>query len=472
MRLAIWKARFKRLDFNSTKSTLTKSIQQKLLQTNRMLYVYYRIPFMYKTFFSLILLIHSTFLAAQRLPDHVYNPDIRTVKLFKQNIQKSLPLIKLNSNDLLELHFDDLCGYAKNYFYTLQLCNADWSPATDVNVFDYLTGFTQNRLSQYRISSVSLTKYVHYQALLPERNCMPTKSGNYLLKVFLDSDTAKLAFTKRLLVVDEKALVGGRVEQPFDNEFGNSHQKIQVSVNTLKLNILSPQQVKMVILQNNRWDNAVKNIQPSFIRGVMYEYNGEKDCLFPAGKEYRWADLRSFRFQSDRIDRVDKWVQPMEVYIKPDVERNDLRYLYFLDQNGWDEISSTESINPWWQSEYANVTFTFVPKNNQPYPGNTMYLLGSFTGNQVGDTSKMYYDAKNGVYTKRLFLKQGYYSYTYVTKDTRNTNNQADASLTDGNYWETENAYTILFYYRSFSSRHDELLGMSTINSRFDKIGF
>jgi len=427
---------------------------------------------MKKTILFWIVLAVVQSLPAQRQPDHAYNPDIRTVKLFQQNNQQSMALLTLNSGDQLELHFDDMCGYAKNYYYTYELCNADWSPATEVNVFDYIRGFTQNRLSQYRVSSVAASKYVHYQALLPERNCVPVKSGNYLLKVYLDSDTSKLAFTKRMMVVDNKVLVGGQVQQPFDNEILRTHQKIQFSVNTQQLNILSPQQVNVVILQNNRWDDAVKNIQPSFIRGNMYEYNGEQDCVFPAGKEYRWADLQSFRFLTDRMESVDKTVQPNEVYIKPDPERNNLRYIFFRDRNGWDEITSTESVNPWWQSEYANVHFTFTPNNNQPFAGKTVYLLGEMTANQISDTSKMVYEAAKGVYSKTILLKQGYYSYTYVTKDNRTPSAKADASLTDGNFWETENEYTILFYYRSFSSRHDELLGISTINSRNGRPGY
>jgi hypothetical protein len=418
--------------------------------------------------FFLTALTFANALSAQRLPDHIYNPDIRTPKLFQQNNQQSLPLISLNSGDQLELHFDDMCGFAKNYYYTYILCNADWTPA-DVNEFDYLKGFTQNRLSQYRISTIATTKYVHYQALLPDRNCTPIKSGNYLIKVFLDGDTSKLAFTKRKMVVDTKVGVGAAVQQPYDNEI---HQKIQVAVNTQQLNILSPQQTKLVILQNNRWDDAVKDIQPTFIRGNSMEYNAEQDCIFPAGKEYRWADLESFRFLTDRMDRVDKTQQPNEIYIKTDIERNNLRYIFFRDRNGWDEIATSESVNPWWQSDYANVHFTFAPANNQPYAGKSVYLLGEVTGNQIGDTSRMAYDAVKGVYTKTLLLKQGYYSYTYVTKDNKNKNARADASLTDGNYWETENEYSVLFYYRSFSSRHDELVGITTINSRRVGAGF
>jgi hypothetical protein len=426
---------------------------------------------MRKVFQLLFVLIFTQSLRAQRLPDHVYMPGIRTPKLFQATNQQSLPLIALNSGDQLELHFDDMTGYPRNYYYTFVLCNADWKPA-DVSPFDYIKGFSQTRLSQYRVSSITTTKYVHYQASIPDRNCMPAKSGNYLLKVYLDSDTSKLAFTKRMMVVENRASIGAAVQQPYDNEILRTHQKIQLSVNTQQLNMLSPQQTKIVILQNNRWDNAIKDIQPTFIRGNVIEYNAEQDCIFPAGKEYRWADLQSFRFQSDRVDRVDKRNDPVDVYIKPDIERNNQRYIFFRDRNGFDEIATTESVNPWWQTDYAYVHFTFAPANNQPFAGKSVYMMGEATGNQVGDTSKMYYDAALGVYTKTLFLKQGYYSYTYVTKDDRNRDAKADASLTDGNYWETENEYTILFYFRSFSSRHDELVAITTLNSRNGRSGF
>lgn len=419
-----------------------------------------------------VLFLFSVTTFGQREPDRVYMNDIRTVKLFQQNDQSSIPMIRLGSADMLELHFDDLSGYARNYFYTYQLCNADWTPAL-LNPFDYIKGFTQNRLTQYRMSSIAMTKYMHYQALLPERNCVPSKSGNYLLKVFLDGDTSKLAFTKRILVLDDRVNIGARISQPFNSTLMRTHQKIQVTVGTKDLNIMSPQQqTKLVILQNNQWQDAAINLQPTFIRGNALEYNGEQDAVFPAGKEYRWADLRSFRFESDRIDRVDRTVVPNYIFIKPDLQRNDLRYAFFNDRNGWNEISTTESINPWWQGDYAKVDFTFVPAALKPYAGKEVFLIGELTGNQSGDSAKMEFDAVKGVYRKTLFLKQGYYSYQYVTKDQRDRTAKADPALTEGNYWETENEYLVLFYFRPFSGRHDELLGITRLNSRNFGSGF
>ncbi len=410
--------------------------------------------------------------SAQREPDRIYMDGIKTVKLFQQNDQQSIPLIRLGSSDQLELHFDDLIGYPRNFFYTYQLCNADWTPAL-LNPFDYIRGFVQNRLSQYRASSIALTRYVHYQALLPDRSALPTKSGNYLLKVFLDGDTSKLAFTKRLMIVDDRVNIGARIAQPFNNSLIRTHQKLQVTVATKDLNVMSPQQqTKLVIIQNNRWDDAAVGLQPAFIRNNVLEYNGEQDALFPAGKEYRWADLRSFRFSSDRIDKIDKESQPNRISIKPDLVRNDLRYAFFNDRNGWNEITTTESINPWWQGDYAYVDFTLVTPGAKPIAGKDVFITGEFTGNRSGDSSLMEFDTEKGVYKKTLFLKQGYYSYNYVTKDKNLKNGKSDPSLTEGNYWETENEYIVLFYFRPLSGRHDELVGITRLNSRNLNSGF
>lgn len=407
-------------------------------------------------------------LQAQRLPDRIYSPTINSVKLFQQNNQYSQPILRLNSGEQLELHFDDLVATPKNYFYTYELCNADWTPA-NVTVFDYLKGFNQMRISQYRIASIAAMKYVHYQVLLPERNATPIMSGNYILKVFRDGDTSKLAFTKRLMVVDKQVSIGAQVQVPYDNQLARTHQKLQFSVETKELNLLSPQQVKVVAVQNNRWDDAIVNRQPVFIKGNLLEYNGEIDYLFPAGKEYRWADLMSFRFESDRIARVERTQEPNTVYIKPDVVRSNFAYINFADRNGYTEINASESINPWWQGDYAWVHFSFVPPAKQAFPGKSVYMIGEITGNQISDSSLMHFSTLEGAYTKDLLLKQGYYSYTYGLKDNREQGLAADVTIPEGNYWETENEYTIFVYYRSLSGRHDELVGIATINSRLGR---
>ena len=398
--------------------------------------------------------------------EQVFNEKIKTIKLFQQNNQESIPLINLNSSDLLELHFDDFDDNIKNYFYTYQLCNADWSEA-NMNPFDYIKGFTQNRIIQVRPSSNTLNKYVHYQATLPERNCIPTKSGNYLLKVFLNGDLENLVFTKKMYVVNSLAAIGLQVFQPFDNTIYKTHQKLQLVVNTDQLNLYNPrQQLKVALFQNQRLDIAKLDLQPTFMRDKIFEYNAEEDCTFPAGKEYRWLDLRSFRFESDRIERKDESKNPIDVFLKPDATRVNIRYLYYRDLNGWYDITTTDLVNNWWQTGYANVHFVYTPDNNRPFNGQDIYIIGELTGNVLNEDNKMIFNETKGVYEKTLFLKQGYYSYSYVTKSSTDKNALASFELTEGNYWETENLYSVFVYYRSFSGRHDELVGFTTSNSR------
>ena len=139
----------------------------------------------------LFLLIISTTCGYSQLADHIFNPNIRSVKLFNYGDIYSYPVMNLHGKDQFELHFDDLEGDVKSYYYSYQLCNADWTPS-NLFTYDYIKGFQSNRISTYRTSSLVSTRYTHYQAILPDRNCMPSRSGNYLLKVFINDDTSRL----------------------------------------------------------------------------------------------------------------------------------------------------------------------------------------------------------------------------------------------------------------------------------------
>ncbi len=401
--------------------------------------------------------------------EKIYLPNIKTAQLFSYGNQQSLPVYTLNSSDKLELEFDDLEGSVKSYYYTFVLCDYNWVPV-NLSAFDYIKGFTQNRITTYRYSSIALTRYTHYQAFLPDRNSVPSRSGNYLLKVFLDGDTSKLAFTKQMLVLEQKASVSGAVVQPFSAQLFNTHQKLRMSVNISGINSFSAaQQVKVVILQNNRWDNAQRDIPPTFVRGNVLEYNTENNSIFPAGKEWRWLDLRSFRLQSDRVDSAAYHKNATDMYVKTDIDRNGQRYLYFPDYNGMFNIISYESINPFWQGDYATVHFSLATVDGNPYPKRNVYLAGHFTGYELSDTWKMNFNTETGRYETSTMMKQGYYNYTYLCTDIDNPKKMTDL---EGNYWETENSYTILVYYKSFTDRSDQLIGVGSINSRNDRPGF
>jgi hypothetical protein len=388
---------------------------------------------------------------------------IHSVKLHVYGDQLAYPIMKLNSSDRLELHFDDLDADVKYYSYTYILCNADWSTAP-VSQFDYMKGFTNVRIGTYRNSSVVLTRYTHYSAEIPDRNTTPTRSGNYLLKVFLNGDTSKLAFTKRFLVVDTKANASASVVQPFNASFLKSHQKLQFNVNVQALrptNIF--QQIKVVILQNNRWDNAITNIQPTFNRQNILEYNSENEGLFPAQKEWRWVNLTSMRMLTDRIEKADFLSNGQHLYVKPEGERKTLQYTYYRDFNGMYQLSNIERNNPYWQADYAKVTFRYKPPQISAYNQKKIYLFGELTGYELTPKYQLFYNDSTGYFETTQLFKQGFYDYIYLVKDDRT--GQTETTDTEGNWWEAENNYTILIYYRPLGGRADELISVNRVNS-------
>lgn len=415
---------------------------------------------------TFLVFISLLFTVAQaQVPEATFQANIATTQLYTYGNQLGYPVIRLNSSDRLELHFDDLNAGVRNYSYTFQLCNADWTPAM-LSHFDYIKGFSQVRITTYRVSSVALTRYTHYQAVIPDRNSTPSRSGNYILKVFADGDTSKLLFTKRMLVVDEKAQVAAQIQQPYNAMVFRSHQKVQFRVNVNpQLNLVNPlEQIKVAILQNERWDNAVTGIRPSFYSRTTLEYNTENDAVFPAGKEWRWLDLRSLRFQSDRVADATYRNDGTEIFVHPDVDRSNQGFNFYRDANGRYAISVTENVNPLWQGDYARVHFSYSPGGN-PFPDKEVYLIGELTNYQMRPEDRMTYNAEKGVYEKTLMLKQGYYDYMYATIDRNNRKRIAGFEETEGNLWETENDYMILIYYRPLAGRADELISVGRVNS-------
>jgi hypothetical protein len=418
-----------------------------------------------KTLLTTFLLM--IFLAgAAQLPDHIYRPNIRSVKLFRNGDIYAYPILTLNGGDQLELHFDDMDADVKNYYYTFQLCNADWTSA-NLQPFDYIRGFQSVRLNTYRYSSISLIKYTHYQAIIPDKNSVPIKSGNYLLKVFRNSDTSDLYFTKRFLVIDNRVAIATQLKQPFNSQYYLTDQRIEIAINTAsaRINTLSPQDLRVVVLQNNVWNTAASVNRPTIFRGNYYEYSDDATS-FPSGREWRWIDLRSLQLMSDRMQQLVDTGKRIDVFIKPDAERRQQLYVFYRDMDGLYTIENADGNNPYWQSDYAYVHFTYAPPGNQPYAGKDIYVFGELTNYMADGSSRLEFNREKGVYEKTLYLKQGYYNYSYITLDAgKPLTNRFSVEFTEGNFTNTENEYTVLVYYRPFGARADELIGYARMNT-------
>src|SRR5690606_15628798 len=181
--------------------------------------------------------------------------------------------------------------------------------------------------------------------------------------------------------VENKVAIEAQIKQPFNSQLFLTDQRVQVMINTAnaRINTHSPQDLKVVVLQNNIWPTAAYLNRPTIYRGNYFEYNDDISS-FQAGREWRWIDLRSLQLMSERMDRIiDTSDDRTDVFVKPDRERRNEIYVYYRDLNGIYTIENRDGNNPHWQSDYAWVHFTYIPPGNQPFAGRDVFLFGELT---------------------------------------------------------------------------------------------
>jgi hypothetical protein len=71
----------------------------------------------------------------------------------------------------------------------------------------------------------------------------------------------------------------------------------------------------------------------------------------------------------------------------------------------------------------------------------------------------MQYDTLSGTYRHALLLKQGYYSYQYLTP-------AGTKPPSEGNFFQTENRYQVLVYYKETGARTWRLVGYRALELR------
>jgi Domain of unknown function (DUF5103) len=420
----------------------------------------------YKRLFVLGLFLGTYIgLWAQSNPDKTYDTAIHTILIHPLNEPLAVPAIELNATHPLQISFDDFKASYQDYYYSIELMNADWT-TTNINAFDYVQGFNQIKINDFSVSSIAFQHYFHYQFNFPNTYLKPTRSGNYILKVYKNGNSNELVFTKRFYVMEHLIGIAASVKEPFDGNISKTHQKIVVQLDVKQIPSLQSDQLQLLVVQNYRYNDGIKLTTPNFIRGNILEYSQEDQLVFPSSKECRWLNLQSMQLVSDRISKFQKIGDDNYVFLKPDGSRAEMAYYTFNDLNGNYLISNTDGLQSETQNDYAHVTFTYISKDHIPLVGQKLYLAGALTNNELNKNAEMVFDAKLGVYQKTLLLKQGYYSYNYILRDRQDPNPLDDFTETEGNHWETENNYTIFVYYRLPGGQHDSLLGFTTINSK------
>jgi len=420
----------------------------------------------------LLLLISSQLKAIAAEPDsviysnHIFDQRIKTVQLFKEGWNLSYPIIKLNSIDKLVLNFDLLADQPETYYYTIIHCDKDWNKS-DIFPNDYLKGNAENPIEDYTNSFNTTVSYIHYKLSLPNDRVDITISGNYILYVYPADKPEEPAITQRFTITEDVTQIIVTAHRPQMTKDNNTHQQVDFTVNYGTQSITDPfRNVYAFILQNGRWDNAKRNLKPDFYGNNELKYNSLSDKnIFQGGNEFRYFDIKSIRYQTEYVKRIDFVIPNYNVYLFPSENREFKPYFYWKDFNGKYYIAFQEGKKPDTESDYVNVYFTLP--SDQAIPGGKMYISGSLNHWAFDKNNLMTYNQEKKEYECTMLLKQGWYNYEYVFLKNGETN--GTASLFEGSHYETENDYIVLVYYRNPHDRYDRVIG-SAIDNTLNKL--
>jgi len=398
---------------------------------------------------------------SMRFEDFIYKPYIKTVQLHDESFELSQPILNLDSEEKLKLSFDDLDADLKNYSYTIILCDYNWEPS-DLAAAEYIDGFPENTINDYRYSFNTLQKYTHYNAVFPNSTTRITKSGNYILKVYLDGNQDNVVITRRFMVYQNKIMIDSKVKPASIISDRNFKQEIDFTINHTGYTIMDPfSDLNVVITQNNHWDNAKTTLKPLFVKDQELVYDFDQDNVFTGGNEFRNFDIKSIRYHSARIADVMTDTSGIQVTLVPDEVRSFKRYSSMADINGNYLVKIQEGTNSEVEADYCYVHF-FLPYNAVLTDGN-LYVFGAYNSWKCNKENLMHYNQKRLGYECTLFLKQGYYNYEYVFL--KDGTIPTDETLIEGMHYETENEYTIYVYHRQQGTFYDQLIGVKRLNS-------
>ncbi len=403
--------------------------------------------------------------------NHIYKPNIKTVQFHVDGLLTSYPMYNLNAGTPLLLSFDDMDGDSKNYTYTIVHCNMYWEPS-NLAEMEYIDGFIEERVESFEFSFNTLQPYTHYRIAMPNSRMRFTKSGNYLLKVYDNEGRKSLAITRRFVVIEPIVQMNPRLVRPNIAGKLQTHQEIDFVINHERIKISRPmQEIRAAVLQNGRWDNAITDVPPFLFRSNELIFDYQDKIIFPAGKEYRPLDIRSMRFRSQGVAAIQQTDNGYDITLEKDRKRVNDAYFQRVDIDGNFVIENNDRTNldPDLSGNYANVLFPLY--SPEPLYDYDVYIIGAMTDWQLKPEFKMVYNNAVNSYVAKVELKQGYYDYMYATVPIQNANKKPktpvlpDFSEIEGNWYETENQYTILIYYRAFGERYDRIIGAATFNS-------
>ena len=403
---------------------------------------------MKKTFAILLLLLPMTLSAENR----IYDPQVKSLQAVVNQDWLSPAVMRLCGNDHLHVSFDELSHDYHRYIYRLEHCEADWTSSEELFDTDWLEGFNDNVIEDYEHSINTTVAYTHYRLTIPNDKCRLKMSGNYRLHV-IDEDQGEEVLMVEFMITEQAIVVSTAISTNTDIDTNLCHQQVSFGLNYGSLSVTDPQeQLQTVVMQNSREDNWRWNVRPSAVSQNGLEWKHRKELIYDGGNEYRKFEVLDPSHPTMGIDRISWDGEYFQAF--PFISEPRPNYLYDEDADGSFYFRNSDNRENDITSDYVWVNYRL----KSPYMTEGSVVIDGRWTTEAPETYVMEYDEANKLYTASILQKLGYYSYQYlwVTDD-----GMTHPLFSEGNFYQTENRYQVLVYYKGVGERTWRLVAFS-----------
>jgi len=404
----------------------------------------------------LFYLIISANIFAQKFRTGALSDKVKTLRVGVMDDIYAAPVIELEGNRLIEISFDMLEPEPQVYTYTVTHCNADWTQSQLIQS-EYMRGFQNRIIEDYAVSYNTTMQYVNYRLTFPNDDVYLRVSGNYVIQVFPEHSNKPILYAC-FSVVEPTTPIAMQVTSQTDKGMNSSYQQVNFSVSYGNEVKTPMQDLKVYVRQNNRIDNEAALVKPLLVQNNKLIFEHNPALIFDAGNEYRSFEMITHQYTGLNIEAVEFHAPYYHVILQPGLIRSQRPYSFMEDINGRFVVRTLSGIDYSYEADYQIVHF-YLPCE-KPFADN-VYILSEAFNNLLDERSQMDYSAQDKGYIKTVLLKEGYYNYLYVTR--KNEQSPGSAAAIEGNFYQTENEYSVMVYFRQIGERYDRLIGVKTI---------
>ena len=389
--------------------------------------------------------------------EEVSPPDfIKTITFKSNTTQGQLPVLKLG--EPLVLEFDALNANEEDFYYVIEHFNFDWTPSVLAKA-EYLRGLDNQRIMSYKNSFNTYQVYSHYTLQVPNIQTRGLlKSGNYMISIYDEYD--ELMFSRKFMIYEDMISVGVSVKRSRDVRVIEEKQSVDIAISTNSINFNnSLETIKTVIIQNNNLNTSISDLKPQYTLGNELIYRYDTESAFWGGNEFLWFENKDVRVSNVGVQFIDL-KDIYQTYLYPNSPRAGRPYTYNPDLNGNFQVTALDRTDVDIEADYTMVHFSLV---QDELIGKDIHVYGNFNAFAIEPLTRMEYNSEKGVYETIFRLKQGFYNYKYVVVDSKT--GELDEGAISGDYWQTENNYKVLVYYRDLGARYDKLIGYGEATS-------